>query len=56
MSSVLQGYLAHEKEPPPLGPPYDPSGRREGVCVCVCVPFLFLVLGLGLWRNEGSGP
>ena len=21
----VQGYLAHEKQPPPLGPPYDPS-------------------------------
>ena len=22
--AALQGYLAHKKQPPPLGPPYDP--------------------------------
>ena len=21
----VQGYLAHKKQPPPLGPPYDPT-------------------------------
>ena len=23
----IQGYLAHKKQPPPLGPPYDPRHR-----------------------------
>ena len=26
-SFSVQGYLAHKKEPPPLGPPYDPRYR-----------------------------
>ena len=34
-ASVVQGYLDHEKKPPPLGPPYDPRynpsvGSYEG--------------------------
>ena len=42
----LQGYLAHKKQPPPLGPPYDHrcvvplQGPRRGV---------FLMSELPLW-------
>ena len=27
---VFQGYLAHKKQPPPLGPPYDPRYSPKG--------------------------
>ena len=39
----LQGYLAHNKQPPPLGPPQDPrysstEGSSEGVFYMIEVP------------------
>ena len=60
----LQGYLAHKKQPPPLGPPKDPRhsptvGRR-GVFLVKEVPLLgggakrFLMSELPLQRHFDS--